>query len=187
MRRAGARANRADDTSVASPKASRNHIGKPPSVNRVSMRRFSSAVERPRGLRVTIARARSRRHTWRVIRGHGPRPRPPRGFDLAYAAYGARVHAFLLRLSGRSDVADDLLQHTFLRLAERGPELRADSDLRAWLFTVARNAYLGQARAPGNDRDDGALEGLASPPPDVEARLLLGGGEPPPAPPRLRG
>jgi RNA polymerase sigma-70 factor (ECF subfamily) len=102
------------------------------------------------------------------------RRRDPRGFDLAYATYGGRVRAFLLRLSGRSDVADDLLQHTFLRLAERGPELRADSDLRAWLFTVARNAYLGQARAPGNDRDDNALEGLASPPPDVEARLLLG-------------
>jgi RNA polymerase sigma factor (sigma-70 family) len=102
------------------------------------------------------------------------RRRDPRGFDQAYAAYAARLHAFLLRLGGRRDVADDLLQHTFLRLAERGPELRADSDLRAWLFTVARNAYLAQVRAPGGDRDDSALEGLASPPPDVEARLLLG-------------
>ncbi len=75
------------------------------------------------------------------------RQRDPRGFDLAYGAYGARVRAFLLRLSGRKDLADDLLQHTFLRLAERGPELRADSDLRAWLFTVARNAYLSKSRA----------------------------------------
>jgi RNA polymerase sigma factor (sigma-70 family) len=102
------------------------------------------------------------------------RRRDPRGFDRAYAAYAARVHAFLLRMSGRRDVADDLLQHTFLRLAERGPELRPDSDLRAWLFTVARNAYLAQGRALGADRDDSALESLASPPPDVEARLLLG-------------
>jgi RNA polymerase sigma-70 factor (ECF subfamily) len=102
------------------------------------------------------------------------RRRDPRGFDLAYAAYAARIHAFLLRLSSRRDVADDLLQHTFMRLAERGAELRADSDLRAWLFTVARNAYVGQLRALGGDRDDSALEGLASPAPDVEARLLLG-------------
>ncbi len=102
------------------------------------------------------------------------RRRDPRGFDRAYDAYAVRVHAFLLRLSGRRDVADDLLQHTFLRLAERGPELRPGSDLRAWLFTVARNAYLSQTRALGGDRDDGALESLASPPPDVEARLLLG-------------
>jgi RNA polymerase sigma-70 factor, ECF subfamily len=102
------------------------------------------------------------------------RRRDPRGFDLAYAAYAARLRGFLLRLSGRSDVADDLLQHAFLRLAERGPELRADSDLRAWLFTVARNAYLSRARALGADGDDGALQALPSPATDVEARLLLG-------------
>lgn len=102
------------------------------------------------------------------------RRRDPRGFDQAYAAYATRVRSFLLRLSGRADVADDLLQHTFLRLAERGPELRADSDLRGWLFTVARNAYLSRARAHGGDADDAALETLASPPADVEARLLLG-------------
>jgi RNA polymerase sigma-70 factor (ECF subfamily) len=102
------------------------------------------------------------------------RRRHPRGFDLAYAAHGSRVRGFLLRLSGRPDVADDLLQHTFLRLAERGPELRADSDLRSWLFAVARNAYLDQARAAGGCRDDGAVEALASPASHVEARLLLG-------------
>ena len=102
------------------------------------------------------------------------RRRDPRGFDLAYAAYAARVRSFLLRLSGREDVADDLLQHTFLRLAERGPELRADSDLRAWLFTVARNAFLSQTRAHGAGGDDSALEALVSPTPDMEARLLLG-------------
>lgn len=102
------------------------------------------------------------------------RRRDGRGFDLAYATYAARVRAFLLRLSGRADSADDLLQHTFLRLAERGPELRADSDLRAWLFTVARNAYIGQVRAMDAGWDDSGLEALASPPADVEARLLLG-------------
>ena len=102
------------------------------------------------------------------------RRRDPRGFDMAYDAYAARVRSFLLRLSGRRDIADDLLQHTFLRLAEHGPELRADSNLRAWLFTVARNAHMSQARAFGADADEAALEGLASPAPDVEARLMLG-------------
>jgi RNA polymerase sigma-70 factor (ECF subfamily) len=108
------------------------------------------------------------------------RRRDPRGFDAAYAAYAGRIHAFVLRLSRRRDVADDVLQHTFLRLAERGPELRADSDLRAWLFTVARNAFLGQWRSSAAREDlhapdaTDALEALSSPPPDVEARLLLG-------------
>lgn len=102
------------------------------------------------------------------------RQRDPEGFDRAYALFAGPIHAFLLRLAGRKDRADDLLQHTFLRLAERGPELRADSDLRAWLFTVARNAFLGLARATRSETNDEALEEVAAPPPDVEARLLLG-------------
>lgn len=71
----------------------------------------------------------------------------PRGFDLAYARYGQRIFGFLVRLSGSRALAEDLFQHTFMRLAEAGRVLRADSDLRAWLFTVARNAFHSHARA----------------------------------------
>lgn len=102
------------------------------------------------------------------------RQRKPEGFNQAYALFAGPVHAFLLRLTGRKDHADDLLQHTFLRLAERGPELRADSDLRGWLFAVARNAFIGLTRTARSELGDDALEEVATPPPDVEARLLLG-------------
>jgi len=70
-----------------------------------------------------------------------------RGFDLAYARYAERIFGFLLRLSGSRAVAEDLFQHTFMRLAEVGPRLRVDSDLRAWLFAVARNAFHSYARS----------------------------------------
>lgn len=102
------------------------------------------------------------------------RRRDPRGFDELYRRYAARIHAFLRRLSGQRDVADDLLQHTFLRLAESGPNLRADSDVRAWLYTVARNGYLSLRRAAPAAQEREPVESLASPPPDIEARLLLG-------------
>jgi RNA polymerase sigma-70 factor (ECF subfamily) len=101
------------------------------------------------------------------------RRRHPRGFDLAYDAYAARLRGFLLRLCRDRALADDLFQHTFMRLAEQGPELRLDSDLRAWLFTVAHNAYTSHARKL-RTTDDAPLETLTSPTPDVEARLLLG-------------
>jgi RNA polymerase sigma-70 factor, ECF subfamily len=71
----------------------------------------------------------------------------PRGFDLAYARYAGRIFGFLFRLSGSRAVAEDLFQHTFMRLAEFGARLRVDSDLRAWLFSVARNAYHSHARS----------------------------------------
>ena len=102
------------------------------------------------------------------------RRRDPRGFDLAYAAYAGPLFGFLLRLTGRRDLAEDALQHVFLRLAERGPELRLDSDLRAWLYAVARNGALSQLRRTPELADEAALEALADPPPDIEARLLLG-------------
>ena len=75
------------------------------------------------------------------------RQRDERGFDGAYARYAERIFGFLVRLAGSRAVAEDLFQHTFLRLAERGPRLRRDSDLRAWLFCVARNAFHSHARA----------------------------------------
>jgi len=102
------------------------------------------------------------------------RRRDPRGFELAYGAYAARLHGFLRRLTGRRELADDLLQHTFLRLAERGPDLEPNSDLRAWLFAVARNAYLSELRSARSKVEPTAPEELASPSPDAEARLLLG-------------
>jgi RNA polymerase sigma factor (sigma-70 family) len=104
------------------------------------------------------------------------RRRDPRGFEQAYAKYGKRLYSFLKRLLGgeQGHLADDLLQHTFLRLAEHGPELRPDSDLRAWLYTVARHAFLGHVRARRTTDEASGLELLADYAPDVEARLLLG-------------
>lgn len=104
------------------------------------------------------------------------RRRDQRGFDQAYATYGARLFTFLLRLAGRDQrhVAEDVLQQTFLKLAEHGPELRADSDLRAWLYTVARHGFLGHLRSRRHEADAPNLELLRDFAPDAEARLLLG-------------
>jgi RNA polymerase sigma factor (sigma-70 family) len=68
------------------------------------------------------------------------------GFDLAYESHHRRVYGFLVRLSGRSDVADDLFQETWLRFARHAARLRPDSDLRSWLLTVARNVFVSHVR-----------------------------------------
>jgi RNA polymerase sigma-70 factor (ECF subfamily) len=67
-------------------------------------------------------------------------------FDAIYARYRGRVHGFLLRLTGRRDVTEDLFQETWLKLARSAPRLREDTDLAAWLFTVARNAWVSHRR-----------------------------------------
>ena len=68
-------------------------------------------------------------------------------FDAIYDEYRPRVFGFLLRMSRRRTVAEDLLDETFLRLVRHAPELRPDTNLAAWLFTVARNLYWSYRRA----------------------------------------
>jgi RNA polymerase sigma-70 factor, ECF subfamily len=67
-------------------------------------------------------------------------------FDAAYAAHSARVYSFLLRLSKRSDTAEDLAQETWLKLAKAAPSLTPDTRLRPLLFTIARHAFISHRR-----------------------------------------
>lgn len=68
-------------------------------------------------------------------------------FDEVYAAFNTRVFTFLVRLSRRRDVAEDLLEETWLRLVTHASRLRADTRLGPWLFTVARNLHISYHRS----------------------------------------
>jgi RNA polymerase sigma factor (sigma-70 family) len=72
--------------------------------------------------------------------------RDPLAFDEVYAQYRPRLFGFLTRLCRRRDLADDLLQETWLRLARAAPRLTDDTRLAAWLYTVARNLYRSHRR-----------------------------------------
>lgn len=77
----------------------------------------------------------------RLRRGDGD------AFDAVYAAFHVRLFTFLLRLSRRRDVAEDLLEETWLRLVTHATRLQADTRLAPWLFTVARHLYLSFRRS----------------------------------------
>lgn len=68
-------------------------------------------------------------------------------FREVYATHRSVVHGFLRRLSGDSDTAADLFQNVWLKLARHRRRLSEDTDLRAWLCTVARREYLSYRRA----------------------------------------
>src|SRR5215475_3102824 len=67
-------------------------------------------------------------------------------FDALYTRYRDRTFAFLLRLTGRRDVAEDLFQETWLNAARAAPRLRDDTRLAPWLFTIARNEWVSYRR-----------------------------------------
>jgi RNA polymerase sigma-70 factor (ECF subfamily) len=74
------------------------------------------------------------------------RRKEARAFDAVYARYRVRIYSFLVRLAGRRDVADDLFQETFLQLARHAHRLEPDTELGAFLYTVARNRYRNHRR-----------------------------------------
>jgi RNA polymerase sigma-70 factor (ECF subfamily) len=68
-------------------------------------------------------------------------------FDRIHVEFNGRLFSFLARLSRRRDVAEDLLEETWLRVVERAPKLRPDTSLAPYLFTVARNLYVSYCRS----------------------------------------
>ena len=71
----------------------------------------------------------------------------PAAFDVVHGAFNVRLYNFLARLSNRRDVAEDLLEETWLRLVKHAGRLRPDTRLGPWLFTVARHVHASYCRS----------------------------------------
>ncbi|MGH7910983.1 MAG: RNA polymerase sigma factor [Candidatus Dormibacteraceae bacterium] len=81
-------------------------------------------------------------------------PDPRSAFDALYDDHLRAVHAYLLARTRDRDVAQDLLQETFLRGWRKVREL-ADlerSRQRAWLVAVARNLVVDRSRRAMTER-----------------------------------
>src|SRR5881394_1762313 len=62
---------------------------------------------------------------------------------------------FFVRMTGRRNVADDLVQDVFFRILKYRRTFRDESWFRAWMFHIARNARVDYYRS---HRGDTALE-----------------------------
>jgi RNA polymerase sigma-70 factor (ECF subfamily) len=71
----------------------------------------------------------------------------PAEFDAVHGAFNSRLFNFLARMSNRRDVAEDLLEETWLRLVKHASRLRPDTRLGPWLFTVARHLHASYCRS----------------------------------------
>ena len=68
-------------------------------------------------------------------------------FDAVHDAFNDRLYNFLARLSNKPDVAEDLVEETWLRLVKHARRLRPDTRLGPWLFTVARHLHVSYCRS----------------------------------------
>ena len=95
---------------------------------------------------------------------------PP--FQAFFDSHRDEVLGFLHALVGPVD-ADDCFQETFVAALRAYPRLRPDSNLRAWVFTIARRKAVDHHRARGRDAvpSDDLPEGAAPPAGDGRPEL----------------
>jgi RNA polymerase sigma-70 factor (ECF subfamily) len=84
-----------------------------------------------------------------------------------YGLYSQRLFRFLVRLAQHPQVAEDLHQETWVAAARNSSRLAVDTDLAAWLFTIARNKHLSWCRGLAAEaRRTEGMEPEAVPAPD---------------------
>ena len=64
----------------------------------------------------------------------------------SFEEHGSSVMAFLTSRTGRRDIAEDLLQETFIRAIRARPDLPDSHRVRAYLFTTAHRLVISRAR-----------------------------------------
>jgi RNA polymerase sigma-70 factor, ECF subfamily len=84
-------------------------------------------------------------------------------FEDIYAALAPRLLRYLRYLTRRSDLADDLLQETFLQMHRSRATYNAAYAVTPWAFGLARNTFLMQRRSAARFA---AVHEVSSDPPD---------------------
>ena len=62
-------------------------------------------------------------------------------FDLIYQTYFKDVFLYLRSLSTSEHLAEEITQETFVKALKSIDSFDGSKDIRAWLFTIAKNTY----------------------------------------------
>ena len=67
-------------------------------------------------------------------------------FERIYRLYFKDVFLYLRALSASTDTAEEITQETFVKALRSISSFDGSKDIRAWLFTIARNTYYTYCR-----------------------------------------
>lgn len=87
--------------------------------------------------------------------------------ETIYRLYFRDVFLFLQGLTGSETLAEELTQETFFKALDGLKDFDGRQDVRAWLFTVARNAYYDHCRRAKRTAPLEAAADAAADAPDV--------------------
>ena len=70
----------------------------------------------------------------------------PAGFSGLYEKYKGRVFGFLLRMTGEREIAEDVLQETFLAALRNADQFDRSRSFLSWLFGIAHKRVIDYYR-----------------------------------------
>ncbi len=76
----------------------------------------------------------------------GLKSQDPELLDHLIELYQHRLLRYLLFLTGKREVAEDLFQETWMRVLLRGGQYNGKARFDTWLFTIARNLVIDLSR-----------------------------------------
>ena len=76
----------------------------------------------------------------------GLKSQDPELLDRLIELYQHRLLRYLLFLTGKREVAEDLFQETWMRVLMRGSQYNGKARFDTWLFTIARNLVIDLSR-----------------------------------------
>ncbi len=103
----------------------------------------------------------------------GPAQAEASWLTLAYADFAPELRRFVVGVTRDPELADDVMQATFLKVVERGHEARPET-AKGWLFRVATHEALGlKRRQASRDKAHRNLAGIFAPNgPSPDASLI---------------
>lgn len=81
-----------------------------------------------------------------VAIARGLKQNDPELLDRLIELYQHRLLRYLLFLTGKREIAEDLFQETWMRVLLRGAQYNGKARFDTWLFTIARNLVIDLSR-----------------------------------------
>lgn len=86
-----------------------------------------------------------------------------RAVAALFREYRRPLLAFLIRHGAQQDLAEDLLQETFVRVVRHAEGFRGEAAVSSWIYQIARNLATDASRAPRREEhlDDAGWQRVA--------------------------
>lgn len=92
-------------------------------------------------------------------------------FDLIYQIYFKDVFLYMCSLSADEHIAEEITQETFTKALKSLDRFDGKKDIRAWLFTIAKNTYYTYCKRQKLFKEHEPREELSDPQPDITQKL----------------